>query len=213
MDAAIEAGLGSVEYQLDYEPLIQFLPLRSAIHYAYDLWTHVTRKFPHYGQDELEVVIISVDYNTAFVALSVILTELGEVNIETDGKFQKPSKTQVQQDYNSLRENLQQLLGTILLQEDSQDNRGFGWKPIRSDIKAVVLSGDASLRGFDSIRNILREVLSDLDGGEKLWLNDNINPSWVLAIGAAKRARDMQDDPLSFQPQVQWIEHDHNELR
>lgn len=68
-------------------------------------------------------------------------------------------------------------------------------KPLRSDIRAVVLYGDASAEDFRLLKDVLPSVFTFLPPG---WLRDTIDPSIVLALGAAKRAKDFQDFPDEY---------------
>ena len=71
------------------------------------------------------------------------------------------------------------------MNEDSPANRGSSRKPLRSDIRAVILSGDASTKGFGHLKAVLYHLFHRLQPG---WLKDSIDPAVVAAVGAAKLA-------------------------
>lgn len=78
-------------------------------------------------------------------------------------------------------------------------HRRIEYKPLRSEIRAVVLSGDASSQGFDKLRKLMREEFTDLCDGPIL---DNLDPAYVLAYGAARLAKkcivDMKNEGKMF---------------
>ena len=59
------------------------------------------------------------------------------------------------------------------------------------DVRAIVLSGEASQTAFEELRSAIREVLPQLQ--EKV--RDTIDPLFVPAIGAARRAREFVQSP------------------
>ena len=79
--------------------------------------------------------------------------------------------------------------------EKTLQNNDHVHVPQRIDIRAIVLTGEASPQGLDCIRPVLREISRSL-GAAKLW--DMIEPSYVAAVGAARRARDIIDHPRDF---------------
>lgn len=96
-----------------------------------------------------------------------------------------------------------------MLLENSPSNTGYNWKPLRSDLYAVILAGDASVEDFDHLHSVLRQVFTRLPPG---WLKDSINPAAVSAIGAAMRGRHMVENPEAFRVHVQYIPSEHGEL-
>lgn len=96
-------------------------------------------------------------------------------------------------------------------EEDTLQNNEHRYVPLRAQVRAVVLTGEASPQGFDCIRTVLRKVSKSLGDGK---LRDTIEPSYVAAVGAARRARDIIDQPKLFNFLYQFVEYPvrHNEL-
>lgn len=105
---------------------------------------------------------------------------------------------------------LEEFLQQELLLTDIASNTGAAWKPLRSDIRAVILAGDASTDGFNNLRPVLRDVFASLPATD--WLKYEVPPSEMAAIGAAKRAMHLISKPEDFDVHVQHLAHDHDEL-
>jgi hypothetical protein len=110
-------------------------------------------------------------------------------------------EAQIQAHYKSIQEKLESFLSQEMLLKHSASNTGQDWKPLRSDIRAVILAGDASLEGFDQLRPTLREAFTTLPATG--WLKDAINPKDMAAVGAAKRAKHFLHKPEDFHVHVQ----------
>lgn len=71
---------------------------------------------------------------------------------------------------------------------------------LETDIRAVVMSGDASAGGFEDLKRILGEgFAAGDDSGE--WLKDSIEPLYVAAVGAATKGWEMVDNPVKYKLQ------------
>lgn len=94
--------------------------------------------------------------------------------------------------------------------KDFPGRRGHGYKPLRSDIKAIVTSGDPLPGSLEAVRLAIYRISPDL---AKL-IRDSADPSLALATGAALRAREMWDQPEKYYPYVQYLVEDlsHDEL-
>ncbi len=119
-------------------------------------------------------------------------------------------EAQTKTHYKSIQPKLESFLSQELLLKNSASNTGSNWKPLRSDIRAIILSGDAPLEGFDHLRSLLRETFLTLPTTG--WLKDAIDPIAMAAVGAAKRAKHLLHRPEDFHVHLQLVEHDHDEL-
>ena len=102
-----------------------------------------------------------------------------------DGTRGTVSDKQVQNHHVNILQMLDGFLSEYMAEEDSSTNSGSNWKPLRSDIRAVILSGDASIKGFEHLKAVLQFLFSSLQAG---WLKDSIDPVTVMAFGAARMA-------------------------
>lgn len=112
-----------------------------------------------------------------------------------------------QSHYEEIEFKLLQFLAEHTILERTPADPPRNWKLLRSEIRVVVLAGDASLDSFTHLRNTVENVFNnELAPG---WLRDSIDPSTVMAIGAAKRGRYLRDHPEDFTPPLHYI---HEEL-
>ena len=100
-------------------------------------------------------------------------------------------------------------LSEYTLAEKSSRGTGSSWKPLRSDICAVVLSGDASAKGFEHLQAILQHLFHDLPSG---WLKKSIDPSAVAAVGAANFAYHLSLVSGNKQVPIEDLAGHHDEL-
>lgn len=86
-------------------------------------------------------------------------------------------------------------------------------QPIASikDIKAVVLVGNVPPASHRSISNALAKCLEEELGAQEGWFFNVIDPSQVVSIGAARRAKALVDSAGSAHQQ-QAARGDHEEL-
>ena len=103
-----------------------------------------------------------------------------------EGGHAAVSDKQVQSHYIKILQMMDGFLSEYMVVADSPGNTGSKRKPLRSDIRAVILSGDASTKGFEHLKAVLHHVFGSLHPG---WLKDVIEPAAVMAVGAAKLAQ------------------------
>lgn len=119
------------------------------------------------------------------------------------------SDKQIQSHHISILQNLDGFLSEYMVAEDFPSNIGSNWRPLRTDIRAVVLTGDASTKGFSHLKAVLQHVFGGLSPG---WLKDSIDPSAVAAIGAAKMALHLVPRSGNLQMADETARNNHNEL-
>lgn len=71
---------------------------------------------------------------------------------------------------------------------------------LETDIKAVVLSGDATAGAFKDLTNALADGFA-AGGDSRGWLKDSIEPLYVAAVGAATNGWAMVDNPVKYKLQ------------
>lgn len=92
-------------------------------------------------------------------------------------------RTQSNKVSQSIRKTISEGTSTVSSRKITQP---IEYKPLRSEIRAVVLSGDSSSQGFHKLRKLMREEFTDLCNGPIL---DDFDPANVLAYGAARLAK------------------------
>lgn len=79
-------------------------------------------------------------------------------------------------------------------------NKRQDFLQVREKISAVVLTGDAPPKAFALLKSELLEPMFGSQSQETRWLLDDIDPSAVMALGAAKWARYIRESPSIFGP-------------
>lgn len=218
----------------------QHIGLDFAAHYAYNLGTAESLGLEEGDLDwdmgAYEALL--VDYNKDILSLSLVdLAEHGcvvresmtDLKLGSSAALPEPNtndndndaqaslntdtEARTQSHYSTVSRILTKFLETNTLSAltHPSSNTGAEWKPLTTDIRAVILSGDAPLEAFDHLRATLREVLSDKISAPG-WLKDDIEPKMVAAVGAAKREQHMLHRPEDFTVHVQHVGHSHDEL-
>lgn len=218
----------------------QHIGLDFAAHYAYNLGTAEGLGLDE-GELDWDMGAygaLLVDYNKDLLSISLVdlaehgcviretLTDLklgssaalSEPNTSDNDKDAQPplntdAEAQTQSHYTTIRRTLSTFLEihTLASTSSASSNTGAEWKPLTTDIRAVILSGDAPLEAFDHLRATLREILSNKLAAPG-WLKDDIEPKMVAAVGAAKREQHMLHRPEDFTVHVQHVAHSHDEL-
>jgi len=98
--------------------------------------------------------------------------------------------------YNRIQRVLTKFIAECTVEDSTQIPKNPPWKFLYSDIRAVILSGEASSRGLKCIRPILSKTFSR---SGKDALQDSIDPLYVGALGAAKCARAQVENPSMFE--------------
>ena len=121
----------------------------------------------------------------------------------------RTSDKKIQEHHIGILQMVEAFLSEYLVTEDSPTNRGSGRKPLRSDIRAVILSGDASARGFGHLKAVLQHLFHGL---QPSWLKDSIEPAAVAAVGAAKLANQLSLNAPKGQSSPGTLSDNHDEL-
>lgn len=102
---------------------------------------------------------------------------------------------------NALQEHFSDFLDQNTVLEDFPDRGRPKFKPLRSDIKAIVKSGDPLPGSLEAVRLAIYRISPDL----ARLIRDSADPSLALATGAALRAREMWDQPEKYYPVCQYF--------
>lgn len=187
MRAARTAGF-AIEY-----PLGWVRPFRIALHKAYRLERcEVVGHSPTCDKYDGHVVV-SIDYNSGSLNLTILEAvehmsiiyahledpAMGENSLPIDLDRKQSNKIS-----RRISEFVSEGTDTLLSRRTIEIK---DYKPLKSEIRAVVLSGDASSQGFDNLRKLLREEFGDLSDGPVM---DGLDPAYVLAYGAARLAKE-----------------------
>ncbi|KAI9814638.1 MAG: hypothetical protein M1827_003194 [Pycnora praestabilis] len=203
LEAALAARVGIARRPRETEDRIHFIKHKDALQYAYDLGT-CAGLGQVVGCFDKTQIAISVDYHED--SLDVMILDVTEGRCSVSGSMSSPDLGSPKHSENATLNDAQQSRYTLIWTTlDSFMKSHFApdededippsdpttpiQRPRRSDIRAVVLSGDASSQGFENLRPFLQAMFSDLVGSHDEWLRESIEPSWVAAVGAAKHAK------------------------
>lgn len=167
-------------------------PFRIALHKAYGLERCEVVGHPPTCDTYDGHTVLSLDYNSGSLGVSILEAvenmsniyapsedpSLGEENLPIN--LDRAQSNKVSQ---SIRKTIFEGTSTVLSRKTQQPQE---YKPLTSEIRAVVLSGDASIQGFDNLRKLLSEEFADLCDGPVI---DDLDPAYVLAYGAARLAK------------------------
>lgn len=110
----------------------------------------------------------------------------------------------------ALQKHFSHFLDQNTVLEDFPDRRGHKYKPLRSDVKVVVTSGNPPPGSLEAVRLAIHRISPDLANR----IRESADPSLVMATGAALRARQMQDHPELYSAYIcpPFGDHAHDEL-
>lgn len=184
-----------------------------AVKMAYDLGTCEGLGLPPTCdvQDETRP-ILWIDYNE--VALTISMLEVSAecaVTLATQAMADMGS-VQPASTSSSLAERLTSFLANETLVKPDPAYTNSAWKPLRTDIAAVVFTGDASPAAFATLKTAAKHVFDPLL--KPGWMRDSIDPADVVAIGAAKRAVFVMKEGDALLPHLHYLpaEPGHEEL-
>ena len=129
---------------------------------------------------------IIVDYNRTYLHLVLCETDIVEAQVQLSHLGETSAS---QRGY---REEVVESIEKFLSLTTVKNNSSVDGRILYHEIKAVILSGDASPEGMQEMRNILQHVF-----GQDL-LCDSHPPLYAAAIGAARAAKRQVEDPKSI---------------
>lgn len=148
-----------------------------AVHYVYDLGTAtgigLEKGEVDWDRGVYEAVLVDYDWDILTISLVNLaehgcvtrgqfnLPELGE-DIAVDASGQKPLGLgrQGRAHYDPIKQRLETLLAENTPLKDLASNTGEQWKPLRTDIRAVILIGNAFTERFDYLPSCYEKYLA-----------------------------------------------------
>ncbi len=190
---AVERAARIVGLSMRY-PLGRVSPFNIALHKAYQLDRCRVVGHPLTYDYYEGHVVLSIDYNSASLGLSVLEADSDSIShiwAHLEDPLMGEDTLPIDLD-RSLSNKLSQKISNFLSEGTDtivsrQKKERKDYKILKSEIRAVVLSGDASTQGFDNVRKLLREDFEDLCDGPII---DHLDPAYVLAYGAARLAKE-----------------------
>lgn len=145
------------------------------------------------ADDYLSIV---VDYNRSYLHLLICETVKDGGYALVEGQVQLPhlgedaiSKGEEPgQHYERISEAVERFLSLTTAKEPSSSTGGLPYH----DVKAVVLSGEASSEAMRRMHDVLLPIFADLGKGV---LFDSLDPLYLGSMGAARAAKSQVDDP------------------
>lgn len=174
----------------------------TALYYAYRLDTCETVSLPQdCDPDFIHAGAVCFDFDGT--SLRIWLIEVDEGVMDTYGG---PGDVNIHESAspktsNVIHTQLMNLLDQYTAMEDFPGRHSHNYKPHRSDIPIAMISGDPTPDSVDAVRQAISSVFPD----KELQFQDSIAPSEIMAVGAARRARHITDNPDDFKVYPQYI--------
>ncbi|KAH0369312.1 hypothetical protein KCU65_g3441, partial [Aureobasidium melanogenum] len=197
-------------------PASSYIRPERAIIYAYELGTCEAVNLPKgCDPDDINGEALWLDFDAGLLNLRLLSFEESGGDIFAESMF--PDLERVdhfeatdERLANALQKHFNDFLDQYTVLKDFPDRRGSEFKPLRSDIKAIITSGDPPSGFMEAVRLAIRRISPDLAN----LIRHFVDPSSVMAVGAARRAREMWDHPEKYYPVCQYFIEDssHDEL-
>ncbi|CAF9908163.1 MAG: hypothetical protein HETSPECPRED_008004 [Heterodermia speciosa] len=139
----------------------------------------------------LTVMIVNMGKESATVLGHEELPDNGEFCIEPDGT--QGAKQPQSACTRGLEEGLASTIAKLTTLDEAKRTEGLQSTPFIKDVNAVILIGNASPASHESLSAILIKLLHEHLGTSEDWFFQVIDPSQVVSIGAARRAKALVD--------------------
>ncbi|KAG9956883.1 hypothetical protein KCU61_g9527, partial [Aureobasidium melanogenum] len=187
-----------------------------AIIYAYELGTCEVVNLPKgCDPDDINGEALWLDFDTSLLNLRLLSFDESGGDIFAESIFSGLERvdhleTTDECMISAIQKHFSDFLDQNTILKDFPDRRGPNSKPLRSDIKAVVTTGDPPPGSMEAIRLAIHRISPGLAN----FIRDSVDPSSAMAVGAARRAREMWDQPEKYYPYLQYLIEDvsHDEL-
>ncbi|CAD0110657.1 unnamed protein product, partial [Aureobasidium uvarum] len=171
----------------------------SAIHYAYKLGTCEVVRLPKgCDPEDIDGEALWLDFAAASLNVRLLSFEEYGADARAGSMFSElggdRSETQNEGIINALQKHIGDYLDQNTVLEDFPDCRGDNYKPLRSDIKAIILSGDPPPGSLEAVRLAIHRLSPETAS----LYPDSVDPASAMAAGAARRARQIWDHPEEF---------------
>ncbi|KAH0336521.1 hypothetical protein KCU81_g8511, partial [Aureobasidium melanogenum] len=178
-----------------------------AIVYAYKLGTcEAVNLSKECDPDDINGEALWLNFDAGLLNLSLLSFEESGGDIFAESMFPDLEKVDHfeatdERLVNALRKHVSDFLDQNNVLKDFSDRHGPKFKPLRSDIKAIVTSGDPPPGSTEAVRLAFRRISPDLVN----LIRNSVDPSLAMAVGAARRAREMWDHPERYDPVCQYF--------
>lgn len=167
------------------------IPL-AGIHMLYKMSRAVERAYELDSRIVLDDhFFIVVDYNSKYIHLLMCETAKGGGYGIVEGQVQLPHLGESSGSNEGYREEVVEAIKRFVCLTTVDGESWIDVKPPYHLIKAVILGGNASSRRMEQIREVLQQVF-----GRSL-VRDSYPPLYAGAIGAARAAKEQEEDPKS----------------
>ncbi|KAK6003719.1 hypothetical protein QM012_009490 [Aureobasidium pullulans] len=197
-------------------PATNYIRPASAIHYAHGLGTCETADLPTgCDPEDISGEALWLDFDASSLSVRLLSFEEHAADPGTESVFSDlaemyHTETTSERVISALQEHFSNFLDQDTVLKDFPGRRGNDFKPLRSDIKAIVASGDPPPGSLEAVRLALHRISPDLASR----IRGSTDPSLALATGAALRAREMLDRPEIYSANIchHSEEYSHDEL-
>ncbi|KAH0165122.1 hypothetical protein KCU67_g4856, partial [Aureobasidium melanogenum] len=187
-----------------------------AIVYAYELSTCEAANLPEgCDPDDINGEALWLDFDAGLLNLRLLSFVESGGDIFAESIFSGLERvdhleTTDERIINAIQMHFSDFLDQNTVLKDFPDRRGPKFRPLRSDIKVIVTTGDPPRGSMEAIRLAIHRISPDLAN----LIRDSVDPSSAMAVGAARRAREMWDHPEQYYPRCRYSIEDpsHDEL-
>ncbi|KAG9673507.1 hypothetical protein KCU99_g4954, partial [Aureobasidium melanogenum] len=187
-----------------------------AIVYAYELGTCEAANLPEgCDPDDINGEALWLDFDAGLLNLRLLSFEESGGDIFAGSIFSGLERvdhleTIDERIISAIQKHFSDFLDQNTVLKDFLGRRGPKFKPLRSDIKAIVTTGDPPPGSMEAIRLAIHHISPGLAN----LIRDSVDPSSAMAVGAARRAREMWDHPEQYYPHCRYFIEDpsHDEL-
>ncbi|KAH0093301.1 hypothetical protein KCU96_g6714, partial [Aureobasidium melanogenum] len=164
-----------------------------AIVYAYELGTCEAANLPKgCYPDDINGEALWLDFDTGLLNLRLLSFDESGGDVFAESIFSGLEKvdhfeTTDERMISAIQKHFSDFLDQSTVLKDFPDRRGHNFRPLRSDIKAIVTTGDPPPGSIEAIRLAIHRISQDLAN----LIRDSVDPSSAMAVGAARRAREM----------------------
>ncbi|KAI4219617.1 MAG: hypothetical protein L6R36_008197 [Xanthoria steineri] len=197
---------------LDYNHASLDITLAVTVDFMTDIFAHIS--LPSLGEDFLLLKLASLAFRDSLVSDEALRSHAREITMHSvmavDSNISSDNYTSEMHAVESAHFDtaIKSMLDLVHQQTHTTEITGPNWKPVLSDLSHILISGDASSRGFKKLREAIaaeESILAGLlDPGLEM---DAPLPIWVTAHGAAKNVAQRR-----YESDGQWDWHAHGEL-
>lgn len=197
---------------VDYNHASLDITLAVTVDFMTDIFAHIS--IPSLGEDFLSLKLASLHSKDSVASDEALRSLAREITthrvMALDSNTPSDNYTSEMHAVESAHFDtaIQSILDHLHQHTHTTEITGLKWKPVLSDLSYVLISGDASSRGFKKLRKAIAAEESILAGLLDPGLEkDAPLPIWITAHGAAKNVAQRR-----YENDGQWDWHAHGEL-